>query len=378
MDIFLAALDTGLMPEAGKNALGALAIAQGLLARESAAGTVVFITDGFERAQVAPFAARLRQGTAQALLLAAGTSAGGPLRGADGRVATDAGGRPLRGALDLESLKALAAGAEVPLASLTLDDDDVQWVQRRAVSHLQAAEERHAQRRWKEAGYWLTFPIVLLAAFWFRRGWVVRWLPALVLLAGLPLPHPAQAADFRPIDAFLTPDQQGRRLFERGDYARAATRFTDPMWQGQAAWRAGDYTAALAAFARLDTPEAYLMMGNCQARLKDYPRAIAAYDNALRLRPGYAQASANRALVAALIPKPKKDKDEPQEEKTEPEAGETVLETDQKKGKFAQLERRGQAKQDAELWMRNLQVSPADFLRQKFRIEAASQPKGAP
>jgi len=238
-------------------------------------------------------------------------------------VATDAAGHPLRGSFDLATLKRLAAEADAPLASLTLDDDDVQWVQRRAVTHMQAAEERQASRRWKEAGWWLALPIVLLAAFWFRRGWVVRWLPVLVLAASLPMPRTAHAADFHVIDAFLTPDQQGRRLFERGDYARAATRFADPMWQGWAYWRAGDYANALTAFAHLDTPEAYLMMGNCNARLKDYPRALAAYDNALKQRPDFAQARANRALVAGLIPKPAKDKDDPQEERTEPEAGET-------------------------------------------------------
>jgi Ca-activated chloride channel family protein len=378
MDTFLAALATSLMPSPGKNALAALDIATGLLARERAAGTVLFITDGFDAPQVAPFAARARQGTAQVLVLAVGTAPGGPLRGADGRVATDAGGHPLRGGFDLAALKRLAAEADVPLASLALDDDDVQWVQRRAVTHMQAAEQRQAPRRWKEAGWWLAFPIVLLAAFWFRRGWVVRWMPVLVLAAWLPMPHPAQAADVRVIDAFLTPDQQGRRLFERGDYAAAASRFADPMWQGWAYWRAGDYANALTAFAHLETPEAYLMMGNCNARLKDYPRALAAYDNALKQRPGFAQARANRALVAALIPKPAKDKDDPQEEKTEPEAGETVLDTDEKKGKLARLERGEKAKQDAELWMRNLQVSPADFLRQKFQMEAASAPKGRP
>jgi Ca-activated chloride channel family protein len=375
MDTFLAALSTNLMPAAGKDALGALAIAQALLARERAAGTVVFVTDGFDPAKAAPFAARVRQGPAQVLFLAAGTSAGGPLRGADGRPALDGAGRPLRGAFDLAALKHVAADAEVPLASLTLDDDDVRWVQRRAVSHLQAAEERQAPRRWKEPGWWLTVPLVLLAAFWFRRGWVVRWLPALLAFACLPLPRDARAVDFHAIDAFLTPDQQGRRLFERGDYADAASRFADPTWQGWADYRAGDYAAALAAFAHGDTPEAYLMMGNCYARLKDYPRAVAAYDNALKTRPDFAAARANRALVAALIPKPKPEKDGPQAEQPNLKPDVIKFDNESQKGKLVQVDAKKMAKESAELWMRNLQVSPADFLRQKFRMEAASAPK---
>jgi Ca-activated chloride channel family protein len=38
-------------------------------------------------------------------------------------------------------------------------------------------------------------------------------------------------------DLWLTPDQQGRWQFERGDYLRAATHFRDPMWKGVACFR---------------------------------------------------------------------------------------------------------------------------------------------
>ncbi|MFP3733142.1 hypothetical protein SB690_20490, partial [Bacillus sp. SIMBA_006] len=64
-------------------------------------------------------------------------------------------------------------------------------------------------------------------------------------------------------DAFLTPDQQGRRAFEHRDYAAAATHFVDPYWKGRAAYAAGDYAAALTAFSALDKPEAHFYVGNC-------------------------------------------------------------------------------------------------------------------
>lgn len=40
---------------------------------------------------------------------------------------------------------------------------------------------------------------------------------------------------------WFTPDQQGRRLFYRGEYAEAAKAFHDPMWQGIAWFRAADF-----------------------------------------------------------------------------------------------------------------------------------------
>jgi Ca-activated chloride channel homolog len=374
MTLFLDALSPALMPRAGKNAAAALAQADALLSREPVAGTIVFITDGFERAQIPAFAQYAKSGSAQVLIWAVGTEAGGPVRRADGQIATDARGRPLFGAFDLAGLRALADEAGLPLASMRLDDDDIGWIERRAQAHLQEAAARHAAVRWREAGYWLTFPIALLGLAWFRRGWVVRWLPSVLVgvcvAAGGLGTRPAQAAPFRLIDAFMTHDQQGRRAFEQGDYARAATLFDDPMWQGQAYYRAANYNAALAAFARVNTPEAFFMMGNCYARLKDFPKAVMAYDNALAMRADFETARANRALVASLIPAPAKA---PQDGEHAPDLPPDQIKFDDKAagGKRVRIDRKALDKEAADLWMRNLQTSPADFLRQKFALEAA-------
>lgn len=389
MALYLDALDTGMMPRAGKNAAAALALADTLLARESAAGTVLFITDGFDRAEIPVFAALARNSQVQVLVLAAGTTQGGPIRTADGRVATDQQGRPVQGTLDLAALKALSSDADIPLASLTLDDDDVNWVQRRAVRNMQAAQEKNAEVRWKEAGYVLTIPIALLAAFWFRRGWVVRWLPALLVALLVQAPRPAVAAPVVLttasikaffLDAFLTPDQQGRWHFERGDYTAAAAHFQDPIWRGWASYRARDFAGALTAFAALATPDAFFMMGNCYAQLKDYPRALSAYDNALKGRAGFAQAIANRALIAALIEQEKKKKKDDGEEAPDTPPDKIQFDDKDDGGKKEKADMSRVQQQNAELWMRNLQISPADFLRQKFQIEAQqpAQGKAAP
>ncbi|WP_158001407.1 VWA domain-containing protein [Cupriavidus basilensis] len=385
MALYLAALDTGMMPRAGKDAAAALALADSLLGRESAAGTVLFITDGFDRAQIPAFAAHARNSQVQVLVLAAGTTQGGPIRTADGRVATDQQGRPVQGKLDLAALKALASDADIPLASLTLDDDDVSWVQRRAVRNMEAAQEKNVEVRWKEAGYVLTIPIALLAAFWFRRGWVVRWLPALLTAFLAQAPRPAVAAPVVPtmasvktafLDVFLTPDQQGRWQFEHGDFTVAAAHFENPMWRGWASYRAGDYAGALTAFAGLATPDAFFMMGNCHAQLKDYPRALSAYDNALKGRPRFAQASANRALVAALIEQEKKKKKDDSEQAPDMPPDQIQFDKKDDGGKKGRVDMSRLRQQNAELWMRNLQISPADFLRQKFQVEARQPAPG--
>jgi Ca-activated chloride channel family protein len=92
--------------------------------------------------------------------------------------------------------------------------------------------------------------------------------------------------------------QQGRLSVERGDYAKAAARFADPMWQGVAFYRAGDYAAAIDAFARVDTAESYYNQGNALAKLGKYPEAVKSYQEALKRRPEWAEARSNLRVDA--------------------------------------------------------------------------------
>lgn len=384
LDLFLGALDTGLMPVSGRHPAEALALADHVLAVESAPGTILFITDGLEETEIPAFIAHSQQSSHQVIALVAGTSQGGPIRGARGRFVTDAHGKPLHAGLDREVFSRLSSAAGVPVASLTIDKTDVEWVQQRALHHLQVMEEKNADVRWREFGYFGTFPLLLLAGFWFRRGWTVRWTPGLVLplivATALCLPEPA-GANFRFIDLFLTPDQQGRWYFEHGDYVTSAQRYQDPLWKGLAYYRAGDSASALAQFAGLDSAEAFFLMGNCYARRRDYPAAVGAYDNALKRREVFPEATENRRLVASLIPRKPKP---PEEGEADPNLDPDDIKFDEKgkrgkPGKIPQF--KIQPDQMAKLWMRNLHVSPAAFLREKFRIEADAQtkkPKGPP
>lgn len=374
MQLFLDALETSLMPRSGRDAAGALSIADSLLDKEPVAGTTLFLTDGFDAGQIAAFRAHADQSRHQLLVLSVGTEEGGPLRRAGGRIATDASGRTLHAQLDKAVFERLSSEADIPVASVTLDDSDLRWVQRRAQRHMQAVQQADAQLRWKEYGYWLVFPIAVLAALWFRKGTVVRWAAVALLAVALGAPDTGHAASFRFADLFLTADQQGRWHFERHDFAEAAQRFKNPLWKGLSFYRSGDYSAALEQFARLDTPDAYFLIGNCQAHLHDFPRAVAAYDYALKVRPDFPQAAANRKLVADLIPKKKKDEQGEDAPALPPD--DFKFDEKGKHGKTKQMSSEVLRKQTAAMWMRNLKISPTDFLRQKFEIEAATSDTG--
>jgi Ca-activated chloride channel family protein len=163
---------------------------------------------------------------------------------------------------------------------LSPDDADLQ-----ALGVLEAdtgagmrADDREGGATRRDDGYWLLLPLLVLAAFSFRRNGVVAVL-ALCLLVPW---HPAAAAG---IDWWQRSDQQAHRRLE----------------QGAQAYRKGDYAAAAKAWRGVPGADAAYNRGNALARQGQYQDAIAAYDEALRERPGMADALANRKAVQAAI-----------------------------------------------------------------------------
>jgi Ca-activated chloride channel homolog len=366
--MYLDALSTSIMPKRGKNTAQALAAVQDLLSQVDVPGTVLFVTDGIEPSSHPALQKFLDSGKNSILVLGVGTSRGGPVRASANQFVEDSSGRRLFSKLDVDALESLGS-IGVPATTLTLDNTDVEWIQRRVQSHLQTALEKNTQTQWVDEGYWLLIPIAALAALWFRKGWTVQWSrAAFAFLIFFPLPT-ADDLRHRFLDLWLTPDQQGRYYFEKGNYAVAADRFADPMWRGITFTYTGDYNAALNQFALAETPEAWYNQGNALAHLYKLPEAVHAYEQALHLRPDWREAQDNLKLVRSLIPPPKKD-EEQEEAPPTPERGDTTQEEKGKKGKEVMQQARMDPEKMADIWMRNIQTSPADFLRRRFAIQA--------
>lgn len=372
LELYLPALTPSVMPRDGKNVTAGLELADKLLSKDPVAGTIVFMSDGFDEDRADALVRAARQSKQQLLWLVVGAEGGGPIRDANGTIAMDPEGHPLIGSFDADAIRKVANEADIPLASMRADDDDVAWVQHRAQTWLDQADESKRVPRWKETGYWLIVPLLMLGLWSFRRGWTVKWLPViLIALVFEATPRDAQAAPWHWIDLFATQDQQGRWSFEHGDVKAAALRFKDPMWKGRAQYLAGDYDGALETFSRIKSAQAYLYIGNTLAHLEDYTGAIKAFDNALALQPGFPEAAANRELMRQLISKPKQ---EPQQDEEDEESDEVKIQ--KKKGKIEQSTLIPVPSED--VWMRSLNTSPAAFLRQRFEQEAGAHAEGSP
>ncbi|MEN8199441.1 MAG: tetratricopeptide repeat protein [Thermodesulfobacteriota bacterium] len=169
----------------------------------------------------------------------------------------------------------------------------------------------------------------------------------------------------------LTPDQLGYRLFSMGQFKEASGHFADPMWQGAALYREGMFKEAAGVYAGFDTPEAAFNHGNSLAMLGKYQEAVARYDRALELQPGWEDAVINREIAHGRAEMMKNEggnmtggkmgADEIVFDKTKSSPEDGTEETDG-----------GQQLSDTELrevWLRQVQTKPADFLRSKFAYQ---------
>ncbi|RWC30883.1 MAG: VWA domain-containing protein [Mesorhizobium sp.] len=370
---YVDSLATSIMPVAGKNTADALKTVEASLASEDVPGTILLMTDGVEPSAFEAF--KKNTGNYEIMVLGIGTAQGGPIKTGEGRFLTNAGGARVVAKLDVNQLNSLHRDAGVQVATVTLDDSDVDWIERRIRTHLEL-KQAETETRWRDLGWWLTIPVAMLAALWFRRGWSVHWAAALFFVITVAMPGQSRAQTSTFLDMWFTPDQQGRRAFERHDYAGAGADFDDPMWRGAALYRAGEFAKAVDAFAQVESPESYYNQGNALAHLDRLPEAAASYGQALKLKPDWKEAAANLAIVEKLIAERKKEE---QEEVQEPNERPDQIQFD-KKGKQGKQGVVDVAEQTAEMWMKNIQVTPAALLARKFAIEAEelSKPGATP
>jgi len=171
---------------------------------------------------------------------------------------------------------------------------------------------------------------------------------------------------------WFTPDQQGKRHFQRGEYVEAAGTFQDPLWQGMAWYRGGEFEKAAKAFARRDTPEAHFNQGNAWVMNGKYDAAIASYDRALSKRADWKEAQENRDLAIArakLV------------EQTGGDMGDQTIGADEIVFDNQKRETGQDTEVDVEkaasdtnmqaLWLKRVQTKPADFLKAKFSYQQA-------
>ena len=159
---FASELSPEIMPIEGDAAAEAVALANRLLQDAGLPGSILLMADGIAADQWAGLAYQHSNGGAPVQLFA--VAAGPEVAGAPGGVSAPA--------LDREAMTQAARAAGGDLTEVTVDDQDVDQLNR-AVKRSLARAPAGEGERWRDAGYILLPALVLLTLIAFRRGWVV-------------------------------------------------------------------------------------------------------------------------------------------------------------------------------------------------------------
>lgn len=389
---YLASLRTGMMPRPGKHPEYALPGLSQMLAGEQQPADILLITDGVAEGTTPQLAAWLSR-TGHGLTVMAIGEEDAPL--------------PLQRA----SLESLARATGAALIDDTVDSSDVAAIERSLGQQYRIRDDLALP--WEDAGYWLVWPALLLAALWFRRGWAPLCL-LLVLFSPVFISQPAQAQqarDFGPIrtnaaaqadqpyrpgslealldnlvSLWLTDDQYGRVLLELGYYRKAGATFEDPRWIAIAAYYQQDFTRAAALFALHDDPAAQFAAANARAHLRDYIGAREGYRHLLARHPDFPGATENLAVVQRLIDEinalSSSQPDEPgtSGESVNPDEGAPAdgaeSTADDAPAETFTAEQLLASPALAEQWLRGVQQDPAQFLTVKFAKQLESRGVG--
>ena len=146
---FAAELSPDVMPVEGANAGAALTAADETVKKSGRAGWVLWIADSTSPDEQKALEKYRAEGRAPVSVLA--VVGEGP---------------------ELESLKQAAFALDAPVVRVSPDDADVQRLSRN--TRFSTVSEQAGGERWKDFGYWLVFPLALVALLSFRRGWMVR------------------------------------------------------------------------------------------------------------------------------------------------------------------------------------------------------------
>jgi Ca-activated chloride channel family protein len=275
--LFLDDLSPEVMPIDGQRADRAIEWSGRLLKQGGYdTGDILIVTDRSDAAARDAAQAAAAQGF-RVSALGLGTPAGAAYRDAEGGIR--------HAARDDGSLRALASAGRGKFEVLSRDDGDLRALGVLSPQASEATAGGAAGKTWRDEGYWLLLPLLLLSLFAFRRGGAAA---ILVVCLGLPLSMPAQAAER---DWWRRPDQQ--------QHVRIAS--------GAEAYRKGDFAAAEKAFSDIDTATGWYNRGNALAKQGKYDDAVAAYDKALAHQPGMQDAVANRQAVEAARKRQQQD-----------------------------------------------------------------------
>ncbi len=371
---YLSGVTPEIMPKTGKFADNALRIIEQVPIDEKTPATVLLISDGVTVDDQTAFVEFFNQYPYQLLVYGVGLN----------QQEQDAQGISFA-TLDEKSLQNLASQTGGFYQKVTVDKSDVETLVSKTKNFFVVADEKHAP--WIDGGYWLVFPVMLFYLLWFRKGWSIRW-SSFVFVFMLALPSsPTYAMESDLISQWVTPNQQGQWYFHTKQYGKAARAFEDTHWKATSYYLNEEWELAAQYFSRLKTKEARFGLANSYAHNESYWEAEDVYLALLDEYPNWSEVANNLKLVQEIIlAKDLMSQSQKQEKNERSEEADNEKFKKSKGRKEKTNQRKQEVKQYSaddilndpalnEMWMKNVQKDPAEFLANKFQIQINNKEK---
>jgi len=152
---FATELHPDMMPQHGDDLVAALAMAAKQLLEAKEKGSILWIGDALTADETAVIAAQGKRSLASLIMLGA--------VGLDPESAERA------------ELQQAASALGARLEFIAPDERDIDAITAYVEADFTSVLETEAGTHWQDEGYWLLFPIIGLALFWFRAGWLVKY-----------------------------------------------------------------------------------------------------------------------------------------------------------------------------------------------------------
>lgn len=181
-------------------------------------------------------------------------------------------------------------------------------------------------------------------------------------------------------DLWLTRDQQGALLFKLGHYQQASNTFKNTQWQAYSSYGAEQFKNAATLYGQFSDIDNQLAKANALAHAREYLQARNLYQKILTTAPQNTAAKTNMAIVQAII-----DNINRLSASQRAEQGEAIKELGDEPQTADGAERQEARKPEQieqltaeqllldsslnEMWLRQVQKNPANFLSQKFYMQ---------
>jgi Ca-activated chloride channel family protein len=391
-------LQSWIMPVQGRNLSIAMSVVDSMLKAVDAPSTVLLMTDEIQADEI-PLLRNFVSNTPHNVeVLVMATPAGAKVPGyRKGTVQRDEHGNEVFSKPDPNVWTALKSEPKITVNFLTVDKSDVEQIVTRIRENLVYQKQTEvSEKEWQDMGILFLLPVVLIALFWFRKGWVIQWcwIPVIMLTSC--------SVDSKEADWWYTSDYQGQLLYEQGRFEEAAEKFQDLSHKAAAAYRAGDYETAAELFALDSSATGKYNQALTLAKLGRYEEAGKLFDEALGLDPDFAQAKAGLEKTQQIIHQldsvtrfgeqkavtKTKDKAAPKKKEPTPEDDDSAETETKKKPKPGESEeevatniRRARESDkpdttaqkpgdDAQrILLQKVNADPAEFLRRRFELQ---------